>query len=388
MPVVDLSRIGLEGMETAQRNAESRQRVDTSHFETEVAKENHEKMQRLNDLAANSVTDILKGNRTPGDVSVPQIKSLADPLEAAGNVYMMGGAPELGADFLSRASTIRKQEDDINTAEYTRKGHALDNMKKGADFVASTVGVARTKEDWDAGWQAVEKSGLIPQEIVDLFKGLEFSPEAVELVNEQSLSAKERADLERLAQNQERMEADSESIRKHREIMARIADGRLKVAEDAQANATRIGTAATSPTAQDIKHTSAVIKELIFKGVEPTDASIKKAWTAGAMTIAATAKEMVRSNRSLSWEDAVSRAVLQSDAVGDWTPFVNVEKFLGLVETSRTPTGAKYKAKGKTPDEPLEFNVGVTQKADLVKGRFYSTPKGTARWNGEAFTTD
>lgn len=390
MPIVDLSRIGLEGIDSAHRvfasqaaTAASNQSTLASQQKAQQEAEDREKMDRLSNEAVASIDGILKGKRpsVSGDPD-DEIGSLAEPLEVFGDVFIRGGAPVQGMEFLSQASQIRKREDDMKTAELTRREKDLDNMKKAADLVSRTVGTAATEGEWNQGWQAVRESGLVPDNILEMFEGMGYSPDAVALVNEQALSAKDRADLDRLAVTAQRQQQDSESLRSYRERMLRISQGRLDEQKKAAERVGREGKSATAPSPADIASVTGALINQVFDGKDP--GKYDPGIMAGSAAVASRAKQMVTDNKALDWDTAVQRAIEESKAAGDWEPWVDIKKFAGI-ETSRTPIAPKFKPQGKTEKTamPLPMSANGVDTSKLVKGRYYIINGEAKQFTGE-----
>jgi len=378
MPV-DFSRFGLEGIETGQRTLNAIANREALAVESEGQRLSNETLQRENELgmiASERMQQIANGTFS-GESTLfkhdPNDASDAVPLEVLADTFMRGGAPKMGADYLKAASGIRKQENEIRNADITARKNIVETTLKTADLVAQTVGIAQNQSEWEWGLQQLEDAQALPPEALAEMKKMEYDPDVVTYINEQALSAKDRATMDFQSRQQDRLEEDSEFRKKNQTRLADIAQQRQNNADRIAKLKEKSGTDASAPNTNDVKAAEAAIKAHIFKGDSSTAAP--EAIKTGAYAIAARAKALVRTNKALDWDTALSRAISESQSNGDW----DTDKGYSIFGFPISDDTTKFVPKpGKTPDMPAPLPADKK----LKKGMYYVTGKGTILWDG------
>lgn len=386
MPI-DLSDVGIAGQLAGNQILESQARIraaDVTAREKAFELDKLSREQALADKASSLLGQLARGNAKTLDdpkAAADRMTSSAQPLEVLSQLYMRGGAPEKGMEFLKAASTIRKQESDIENDAITAKKNRLEIITKGAEAVSQWLGVAKNQSEWDYGVKQLRAQGIIEPEFLDQMAAMEYNPDVVEYFNEQAISAAERARLEMQANTANRQE---------RESAIRIAQGaqRLEMQRARNQEAARHnkamekisgskGTSVSSPSDSDLKSAKKALKTTVFRDVDTEDDSD---FEAAADYVASQAKALVQSNKNLTWDTAVQRVIIQGQQEGAFGIDPAKTTLFGLYETE--PAKAKFDSAGLNADAPLAM---PKDKSQMKKGRYYETARGKAMWNGKAF---
>jgi hypothetical protein len=284
-------------------------------------------------------------------------------------------------EFAKAASEIRAKESNIKKDAFEMQGKKLENIMKVSDYVSKTVGVARNQSEWEHGVAQLKEAGVLPPDQMAQLEQMEYDPDVAAYINEQALTAYQRATLDMTSANQEVQQAQAAERISLAERNTTYAAERLRLAKIASERQDKAGKPATAPNDSELKSASASIKNQIFKGTVPPN--LKASFEAGSQAIAARAKALVNGDRSLDWETALNRAIIESQSAGDWTNMVSVDSFAGI-PYNKTPAGAKFDAKGKTLEGamPMPLVNGKPAPNKLVKGRYYITAKGRAQFDG------
>lgn len=397
MPV-DLSMIGLDGIKAGQDTLtaiETRKSMAALTQAQQLENETTQNEMALDEQAAQLMNQISSGNYKGESTlfdGVDTESSSATMLDIVGNIYMKGGAPKKGMEFLKGSTEIRKKEQEMRSAEFTDQKNKLENILKVSDFVSRTIGTARNQSEWEYGKQQLKKAGVLPPEVVEQLDQMqEFDPDVAAFFNEQALTAYQRASLDMTSANQQATQDLSQQRLQDQQQRTTIAKERLRLAEIAQNRADKGGKSAVAPDEKAIKSVSAVVTNEIFKGTAPKGED-KAAFDAGVQSIAARALAMVKEDKALDWETAVNRAVVESQSEGDWEMYAGKKgplDFLGI-EMGSEPAKTKFSSLGRNPDTAIPLpsvsdDDPTVDKAKLKKGKFYITTKGAAKWNGTAW---
>jgi len=385
MPV-DLSMVGLDGIAAGQKTLDQIENRKVSALLRQEKEQELQQGQReidLQDAAAKNLNDISQG-KAPNSTSLfgdVDSESASAPLFVMADTFMKGGLPKQAEKYLNSAMDIRKQESDIAKDKVTTAGNKLENVVKAANAAGQFLGGAKNQSEFNYGIDELEKGGYFEPEIIEKLRGMEWSPDLSAFLGEQALTVYQKATLDMQASN---AKAAQQVKRENLEIAKtglEFQRQRLQIQRDAEARQAKTGISSTAPTNNELAGAEAAIKNYVFKGTVPK--SQESAYKQGAQAIAARAKEMVQQDKSLNWNTAINRAVIESQVNGDWD--VKTESTWGGLGDDVTTV--KYGA-GKTPDTaiPLPMDkAGKPVPAQLKKGKYYVTNKGKAMWDGTAF---
>lgn len=342
--------------------------------------EREQKDAELDELAGQAFTDIASGTRQPGVTGDGGIEDSADALERMADIYFQGGSPKKGVDALESANKLRKESRLAMEAEQSAKKANMQRQLAQTDLTYRVLGTITPGDinSWNRGIDELERSGVFdPAEIASL-RELEPDPEVIQMLRDQAISAKDAANLTIREMDLESKEFDRANRAAERRRANALAEAKLRETNRHNEVMEKQGgeDAANAPTSAERASVDAVIINEVFGGTPPKGRSLA-ALNAGVTAVASRAKQLVKETRGLSWDAAVTQAVVESQAAGDW----NTEDDSWFGEDTRT-----FDGKGKTPQTAMP----VPESQDKVKvGRYYIMPDGTpAKWDGSNFVAD
>lgn len=386
MPVVDLSNIGLEGQQAfASRMTTLAQgkQMEASAREQELANQETERMNQLNQEASAALSSLSKGDRVGSNVDADAVASrmdsLANPLEVTADIYAKGGAPGKAMELYKAASEIRKRESDIENDAVLAEQRRLENIVKGSDLVSRTLGIARNQSEWEHGIEQLREQGIMEPEYLEQLSQMEYNPDVAAYFNEQAISAADRARNAISTAGQERLERQSAATRAQEERKIRLQAQRDTAQERHRVWERKTGgknaPSATSPSERDILSAKRMLKTEVFRDIPDDDEDL----AAASEYVASQAKSILQNNKAITWDVAVQQAILRGQQDGALS--IDSGKTRDWFDPrSDVPAKAKFKAPlGRTPEAPAP--VPKTEK-EMKKGHYYISSKGIVQWDG------
>lgn len=395
---VDLSRVGLEGLETSERLLSSmaaRRAVDQQTQQKQAEFELDQEERAIQQQALAAMADP-SNKSTPSSLFNDVTDSQGAVLERLGELMISGGAVERGMDYLKAGVDIRDKESQMANRELEGTSKQLNNIISTADIFSRTVGVAKNESEWRYGLaqfrrhpEAVEIFG---EDNLRAVEAMEFDPDVVAYFNEQALSHKDRASLDLQQQGEQRQQQSAQELSQFRRTTARIAEARAQESERHNRVMEKIsGTGGSkAPTVDQIKTAEAAVANLVFGGRVPAsdneDSLSYAAFKSGAQDIASRAQQLVQDIPGLTFSAAVNRATMESLAAGDWETLKITEE-----SDENSGRGTRFKGLGSTPSTPLAIPTlsnGTPVPGRMKAGSYYITSRGVAKWNGREFVKE
>lgn len=386
MPVVDLSMMGLEGQQSFYQNKlanASANAADANAEKDRFAVQEAKELEELGQVAAARVK-ARYGRMNPNDDfnaedMAQSMSSLADPLEMTAEVMMEAGKFETAQDLLNDASEIRKRESDIKGAAFTQQQTRLTNIQKGAEIAATKLGTAQNEDEWQQGIKEMEALGVIEPELMEKIKYMPYDPDVAEYFRQQGIKAGEQARLELQQQNIDNTEEYRATQTANQDRLFEFAQQRHRDAENHRRTMEKAagpkGTAAGAPGKDVLASVKRKLLSSVFRGVEGGDVD------AAADYIASSAQQMVREDKTISWDTAVGRAILVADKAG----MFQTEETGNWIERRLS---ANFPKRFKGPKAAKFSILPLPQdRAKMKKGQAYQTARGVAVWNGTEFET-
>lgn len=388
MPV-DLSKIGLTGLESYQSRMESAAQsryLAANAGKIEQETEGLERQQALADKASARLNEISMGKRQSAvdpEKAASEMTSNAEVLETLADVYARGGAPETAMDFFKAAGDIRKQESDIDNDAVLAQQRKLENVIKGADVVSRYLGKAQNQSEWEYGIDQLRKQGIVEPELIDQMAAIPYDPDVAAYFNEQAIAAVDRARLDMTARTEARLTKQGalDAAQAQQRIAlqeARDAETRRHNLAIEKASGGKAGGAA-APNKDELTSVENALRASVYKGV--TKGEEGQEFGSAAEYVASSAKALIAQDKALSWQTAVQRAIMQAQTSGAFSTTEGEGKFLGIFG-SETPPEAKFKTDGLTPATAIPQ---PSSKAAMTAGKYYITARGRAKWTGSAF---
>lgn len=402
MPV-DLSMVGLEGdrhynaMQLAK--AQTRQTVAVSKGQ-ELENEQTEKELQIQNEALAKLTSVAKGGRGSSGQDVVTYNgddSKGAPLEQLGAMMIAGGAVKRGSEYLKAGVEIRKKEDEMLSSIETRNKNRLDNIMTVGNLFSQTLGTARNQSEWEYGLKQMESHPdaveIFGKENFEALKKMGYDPNVATFLNEKAMSAIDRARLELSQQTNDREERNALDLAQYRRATLDISRANLDARnrEISYRQKSEGKNATTAPNEAAVKAAKASIANLILNGKVPAKDDIGyAAFEAGAQDIASRANQMVKENKGLDFNAAITRATIESKTDGDWQAMTPEDdrSFVGKLFGKDAPAdvpNAKFRGRGAKAVDAIEM---PKTQAELKTGSYYVTARGVARWDGSKFVKD
>lgn len=373
----------LLNQEKAQAAAQEMDRIELGLKQAEAARA--EKEAELDAEAAALISGIASGDKA-GVTNLDAPEDPAELLDTIGNVYLRGGSVKRAIDSFTAAAGLRQKQASADSSRASARRAMFDVQIKQTDLVARLTAGVQDEDSWQAAIDRMESSNLFLPEEIEQFRSIPYNPEVLEVLQQEALSAGERARLEQARDNAEALERYRSTLAYNSTRMAEIAEDRYRETVRRNQVLEKAGgdKPATAPTTNELEAARAAIISTLFDGEEP-DESVQAFVDTGAQNIAARAKQIVQENRGIDFATAVNQAVIESENAGEW----EVVKGLTIPFIGEIGGGVRgYKAKGKSPQDPIPAPA-ATDAHTLVKGRYYQLKNGeVARFDGTNFIVD
>lgn len=387
MPI-DISKMGLEGLESfSQRQMMDAQARHMNELAT-ASEEERAQTAEMEAIASRAISEIGSTRRKvsfePGSAA-EEMQSLAEPLEAIGDAFTRSGYAKQGTELLSKASEIRKRESDMEMDKSLDRGRKLENIMRGATIAAQTIGIAQNEDEWRQGIKEVEAAGVIEPELMEQLKQMPFHPDLPAYFRARSITAYQQAELDLKANNYEMQEYDRQSRRADRDRRYQLS---VQAQKNLEAYRARLEKAAGKsaagtniPTENELKQARTVLKQDIFKDVDITDELNANELNMTAVSVATRAKQMVKDNKALTWDNALQQALIEAQAEGKLTITDAKSGFLGT-SWGAEPKKVDFDGSGRSVETAMPM---PKKKSEMKKGRYYITSQGRAKWTGTEF---
>lgn len=345
--------------------------------EQELANQETEQMNELNSIAAERIRMVARGEQVSGSPlpksETDRMSSIADPMEITASVYSEYGAPGKAAELLEKASQIRKREQEIESAAFTDEKNRLENIGRVADLTSQFLGTAENQSEYDYGIWKLREQGIVPTEELDRLAAVPWNPDVVALLNNQAISAKDRAqqDLQRITQeNNETYRARTVANAERRTANAERLQAEAARHHKAQEKAAGKGGASTTPNKQEEAMATNAVSVAFFGGKDAKKAHV----AAMGAEVAAMAKAKIAENPAITYEQALQQSITDARTNGMFSEDQLTTWYGG--DAGKKP---RYNP-GTTPEtaRPLPKST-----AGMKKGLFYNTSKGIVQWDGQ-----
>lgn len=380
MPV-DLSRVGLEGIETAQQtlNAiEARKASEVNRLVEMGEFEREERDRQIDQEALTNAMTIAKGQGV--DISAPDAtaEDFGTFFDILGTRYAEAGAPKRAKEFIEAGIDYRKKAAEVDAADDEAAKVRLDNMFNAADWVARNIG--ENESEYQLFLSNLDDpdnpvGDILGRDNVEVLKQTPWSPDLSNFFRSKALSVKDQAQLEMTARGQARMERSLENTEQYRNAMLRLGNARL----EEQRRATTLRQKESGPDVGKASTNAEIgtAKSVIFNTVKvlegQTPDSVKgspleTAVNAMAEDVAARAKMIVAENKGLTYAEAVNQAVGEAEAAGEFG-IIEPAVETGWFDFAKDkPAKVGYKRRGRTPDNPIPL---PQDRKKWVRGRYY-----------------
>jgi len=385
MPV-NLSRIGLEGIETAQRTLNSMAQREALASQTAIAEAEEERKaedRAIDQWAAGALDSIGKGDGLPKGSGGNSLIAVDDDdpasvFGAIGQRYFRAGAPKRGKEFIEGGMKLRKDQFDIDKGRDEQSKIRLSNMIAAGDWVARNIGENENEYALFLG-QLDDPNNpiakIIGEDNIAALKSTEWSPDLANYFRAKALSVKDQATLALTERGQDRADRNLSMAEKRFAALGEIARANLEERKKEntrkdKADGPNVGKAPTNDE-RDTAFSSILNSIKALGGIKPAkDTPERIALDNMTDDIVGRAKIITTENKGLTFPEAVEQAVAEADAAGDFGILEKVEEGFFFDTKTKTPS---YKRKG-TAKNPLPL---PKTRAALIPGRYYVDANGT-----------
>jgi hypothetical protein len=342
---------------------------------------------RMNEVALGIEQQKLEAAEAEAGVrgNAPEDMSRADTMNLMGDMYMAAGAPKRAMDAYEAASKLSENENQARSASMQERKRAAELELVQSDIVYSALTRATDQASWDAEVERLAAHPAMDPDDIEGLRNMPFNEQTRRILADASMTAKDRATL-LLTEEENAFEEDvalsNLADRQRRTVIAQrtLEDRQRRTAAIEKAGGS--GASAEAPSSAELETVDSVLINEIYEGRKYDDLDDDEAvmFDVARQDIASRAKQIVIEDKSVTWTQAVHRAVTEARADGS---------IYVLPEWGADEVG--YEAKGQTPDVPLNVPMvsGKVDSSALVVGKYYRGGNGqTARWDGENFVQD
>lgn len=388
-PVLTWGAGGTQAFQEYQLNQQRQKINDLAIQSAEDSQAAKQQNAELEQRAAKILSDIAKGNSTGtpsnvlGNDAQNPANNVADTFYKASDLMLKAGMPAQAQEYMKAAQTIGKSEATIDKDQATAAQTNLKNRGLQADLIARTFNDPNmSDEQYQEKLGELQQSGLFtPDELAHIARAPNH-PAAIMHMREAALSIKDQVNLKQKQLQDQEVERHNKQTEAAARARNQIAQQRVDEMRRQKKIANKTGVSA--PTGTEIKDVTAAVKTQVFPNVDagnwdPKDPIVQS----GVREIANRAKTLFKTNQGLSWNDAVNRAVIESQANGDWDTETETHWF--SPDTTKT-TGFSRKGKNPADAMPIPINNGSIDTGNLKTGKWYISPTGKrGKWNGQEF---
>lgn len=295
---------------------------------------------------------------------MPQGESMADSIEQMSRLALQAGSPAQASKFATQAAQIRAQE-----ALEMQRGAAADRQQTEQQIKMLTAASALYDGVQDqAGFDRANANYARLFGAPAPLTGRQYDPRLVTGLQQFGTTQAQRLKAQLDTLEAESRNANRESAIGFRNFRKGVLTGDAELKRQREERLAKVGggKGIAAPTTAERKLAESLIgaefPDLAERGDELAPA---------AYAVASRAKALQRANRALDSDAAVRQAFAAEKESGNFQSVDGAYKTLGFPRT-----GTKY-----TQPEPLP-----SDRAKLVAGKRYITPRGVVKWDGKVAT--
>lgn len=237
-------------------------------------------------------------------------------------------------------------------------------------FVAQTIGAATSPAEFQQAKMAVLSSPIVPQNEKENIARMQYSPQLVDMVRRTGMNSVQQGNeqLKNLEfQEKQRQDSLTNDLKQTR-IASQNAYDDARIAH--VATQTKVGAANKSPTKAEQDTADLFVKQQMGANLDPNSPAFKQA----SASIAARAKQIVGTNRAITYPQALQQATEEANRAGDFTQAEDTRKtILGLkIPGTGEVKPAGYSGQGQTAETALPMPPATPEgRKQMVPGRWY-----------------
>lgn len=373
MPV-DLSMVGLKGIEAGQNTLNAIANREALAAQTRIAEGTFDReeaeLQLERDAVANAKKIMAGEGRTVGGPTSTE-EDMARFLALSGEQLAAAGAPKRGGELITQSLDLIKKKGEISKQDDDQAKVRLENMVKGSNYMYEMLSDSMNESEYQFNLANIppEIVKIIGPENVETLRNTPWSPELIDYFKTKALSVKDQAQLEMQAQGHRRAEEIAADAKTFRALTYNLSKQRVDAAERERVAREKAsgGNVSKAPTNDERTVVRGAIAEVLPEMGFAIEAKEDSLDLMGAINdLTGEAKQLLADSPGLNFTEAANRVVLAAKARGDFEVLQNYRDF-GLFRTEGSRE-TRYKAKGKTREAPAPL---PSDKSKMVRGRFY-----------------
>lgn len=381
MPV-DLSRVGLEGIETAQRTLNSIANRDIAYATEQREAEDfqYKEAQKQIELQAfeNAKTLLGGGSVSSADPEGAGGGNVGAFLEKWGILAAEAGAPTRGVELIKEGIDVRKKLADIEKGKDDQTQTRLENISMVADYVATNIGANENEfQHFIADLESKpELVAIFGPDNLEMLKQQKWSPALANFYRDKAISTKDRATFDLSALRIQQTERSMENTEAYRASQSFIGKENLRLREAEQKARVKSDgpKILASPKTADLDAARNLIVSKVFGGNTPAEGAGLDTLIVMTQDIASRANQLVTQQKGWDYSTALNRAMAEAEANGDLVA-KTTETLFGFGPDKTT---TKYKPRGRTEADPLPIPKDASK---LIPGRFYKSNGQVKQFN-------
>ena len=237
-------------------------------------------------------------------------------------------------------------------------------------FVAQTIGAATNRAEFQQAKMAVLSSPLVPQNEKANIANMQYSPQLVDMVRRTGMNSVQQGteELKQLQLQEKQRQDDLTNDLKASRVAPQNAYDDARIAHTtAQA---KVGAVTKGPTKAEQATADLFVRQQMGSNIDPNSPAFKQA----SASIAARAKQIVGTNRAITYPQALQQATEEANRAGDFTQAEDTRSTIAGVKIPFTgevkPAG--YSGQGQTRDTALPMPPATPEgRKKMVPGRWY-----------------
>lgn len=306
------------------------------------------------------------------DTSTPVDKLNALATKAAG-IGDLATANQLWTNATNMATDKFKQQQEQAATQSAQ----IKSQIAAHGFVAQTLGASTSPAEFQQNKMAVLASTLVPANEKANIANMQYSPQLVDMIRRTGMNSVQQGteQLKQLEfQEKQRQDSLTNDLKESRIASQNAYDDARIAHVTTQA---KVGAASKGPTTQELGLAQSLVKEQLGDNVDTKSPAFVQA----SASIAARAKQIVQTNRALTYPQAVQQATEEANKAGDFTQAEDTRStILGMkIPGTGAVKPAGYSGQGQTQASAMPL---PNDKSKLVPGRWYKAPDGrTEQYN-------
>lgn len=301
-------------------------------------------------------------------LGLQQVGTAEDPvaqLTSIANLAFQAGNVKMGTELADKASLIarRRTQDDKSLADI-EKGEFETNIK-GAKLAGELANGVTDQASWDRANATFELLTGTPSP----YANAPYSPELVKTVQSSMITAQQRLTADYQSREHERKKAHDKAVEQTANANLGLRKQELTLKRERETRIAKEGGTKLKPAGMPLKSEVANATALL-EGMNITEGDIDMA----ATDVAQEARRIWKANPAVTPQEAMAQVIGQKLRAGDLMP----GKKTGWFDTELDSKGRVF--------SPLRPANAPSSKDDLVKGQYYRTARGVAKWDGKNFT--